>query len=61
MERVTRVKCRVFRERSPRRFRDVIEEAALFAAERGKERLINISHAAGTWAGHIVTVWYWED
>jgi hypothetical protein len=37
------------------------EEAAAFATEVGRERLINISvSAADTGAEGVIFVWYWE-
>jgi hypothetical protein len=57
MDRVT---ARTFHERNGRRFRELMREAALFASDIGKERLINISHSGSTMLGYVVTVWYWD-
>lgn len=57
MDRVT---ARTFHERNLRRFRELMREAALFASDIGKERLINISHSGSTMGGYVVTVWYWD-
>ena len=53
-----RVRCREFRAWFLRRWSDVFEEVCAFAAEVGKDRLINISQ--GGWRG-VITVWYWSD
>ena len=37
----------------------LFNEAAAFATEIGRERLISISHSADHHDG-VVTVWYWE-
>ena len=55
-----RVIARTFHERSCRRYRELMREAALFASDIGRERLINISHSGSAMAGYVVTVWYWE-
>ena len=57
MDRVT---ARTFHERNGRRFRELMREAALFASDIGKERLINISHSGSTMLGYVVTVWCWD-
>ena len=57
MDRVT---ARTFHERNGRKFRELMREAALFASDIGKERLINISHSGSTFLGYVVTVWYWD-
>ena len=67
-----RVKFRTFRgttwswkgllKRAGRRgqnWQRLFEEAALFASELGRERLINISHSEDTNDG-VVTIWYWD-
>ena len=38
---------------------DLCEEAAAFASEKGKERLINVSVSADSGQG-IIVVWYWD-
>ena len=37
----------------------LFDEAAAFATELGRERLISISHSSDHSEG-VVTVWYWE-
>lgn len=38
----------------------LFQEASDFAAQVGKERLINISHSDSHGDG-VVTVWYWSE
>jgi hypothetical protein len=38
---------------------DLCAEAAAFASEKGKERLINISASADAGQG-VIVVWYWD-
>jgi len=38
---------------------DLCTEAAAFASEKGKERLINVSVSADSGQG-IIVVWYWD-
>jgi hypothetical protein len=38
---------------------DLCGEAAAFASEKGKERLINISVSADSGRG-VIVVWYWD-
>jgi hypothetical protein len=38
---------------------NLCEEAAAFASEKGKERLINLSVSADSGQG-IIVVWYWD-
>ena len=53
-----RVKFRTFRGRL-QDWQSLFEEAALFASELAKERLINISHSEDQNDG-VVTIWYWD-
>jgi hypothetical protein len=39
---------------------EMFQEAADFASQLPKDRLINISHSADGNVG-VVTVWYWDD
>jgi hypothetical protein len=39
---------------------ELFSQAADFAAEIGRERLINISHSCDNSDG-VVTVWYWAE
>jgi hypothetical protein len=38
----------------------LFEEAAAFATEIGRERLINISSSGDTSGRGVVTAWYWS-
>ena len=38
---------------------NLCKEAAAFASEKGKERLINVSVSADSGQG-IIVVWYWD-
>ena len=58
---MTRAKSRTFHERNPRKFREVMREAELYASDIGRERLINISHSGSSLGGYVVTVWYWDE
>ena len=53
-----RVAWRVFRG-SFTTWTTLFDEAAAFATEIGRERVINISHSSDHNDG-VVTVWYWE-
>ncbi|RPJ84913.1 MAG: hypothetical protein EHM13_02750 [Acidobacteria bacterium] len=57
------VRHRMF-ESLTKSWEDLCKEATAFASEVGKERLINISVAAGgsawAWGKALIVVWYWE-
>jgi len=58
-----RVNCRVSHERSSRRFREIMQEAAAYASDPGKDRLINVPHSGAGWGlvgSYVVTVRYWD-
>ena len=52
------VKFQVFKSLT-KSWADLCGEAAAFASEKGKERLINVSVSADSGQGTIV-VWYWD-
>lgn len=61
-----KVQCRVFQS-TTKSWDLLVEEAATFATEKGRERLINISVSAaggsdvfGFAAKGAIFVWYWE-
>jgi hypothetical protein len=43
-----------------RSWETLFEEAAAFATEIGRERLINISSSGDASGRGVVTVWYWS-
>jgi hypothetical protein len=56
-----RVKYKVFQSGTSS-WESLFDEAAAFASEIGRDRLIGISHSEGRhdWvANGVVTVWYW--
>jgi hypothetical protein len=53
-----KVKCQLFKS-SVRSWDSLCEEAAEFATEIGRERLINISVSEDHNDG-VIFVWYWE-
>jgi hypothetical protein len=54
-----KVKYRVFRGPFSS-WKALFEQAAEFATEIGKEKLINISPSED-WSSRVVIVWYWSD
>lgn len=54
-----RVAFKVFRS-TFKRWPELLTEAATFATQVGRERLITISHSADSGDG-VVTVWFWAD
>lgn len=54
-----RVEHRTF-ESMMRSWETLFEEAAAFATEIGRERLINISSSGDASGRGVVTVWYWS-
>ena len=55
---IVRIAWRIFRGSFPT-WDQLFDEAAAFATEIGRERLISISHSEDHNDG-VVTVWYWE-
>ena len=54
-----KVKYQVFRGTFTS-WKTLFSQAAEFATEIGKDKLINISHSENQIEG-VVTVWYWSD
>jgi len=54
-----RVRFQLFHS-SIKSWRDLCAEAAAFASELGKERVINISMSEDHHDG-VIVVWYWDD
>jgi hypothetical protein len=53
------VKCEYFRG-TLATWDELFSEAAVFASQIGRERLIGISHSADQSKG-VVAVWYWDE
>ena len=53
-----KVSCEIFKS-SVKSWTDLCGEAAAFASEKGKERLINISVSSDQGKG-VIVVWYWD-
>jgi hypothetical protein len=58
MEEAMRVAFRVFSS-NMKSWEQLFGDAAAFAAQVGRDRLIGISHSEDHHEG-VVTVWYWE-
>jgi len=58
-----RVRYQVFQS-GTKSWESLFDEAAAFASEVGRDRLIGISHSEGRddWVGNgVITVWHWGD
>jgi hypothetical protein len=53
-----KVKCEIFKS-SMQSWQSLCEDAAEFATEIGRERLINLSVSEDANQG-VIVVWYWE-
>jgi hypothetical protein len=53
------VKCEYFRG-TLATWEELFAEAAVFASQIGRERLIGMSHSADQSKG-VVAVWYWDE